>query len=279
MAERLVAAGYDVLGFDIDPGRLAAFARVGAVATSADEVAESATVILTSLPSAAALDAVVDAVVSVRTKPGRRTSRPLTLIELSTLSLETHEAARGRLEAVGAAMLDCPLSGTAIQAARGDLVVYASGDDAVLDDVADILATIGRAVHRVGSFGQGTRTKLVANLLVAVHIVAAAEALRLAGRVGLDLEATSLALMDGAGTSRMLEVRGPMMVARAFDPPSMSVRLFQKDVDLIESLAASSGSPVPEFRVAAEVFRRALAMGLGEQDTASVYDVLGPAEG
>ena len=123
----------------------------------------------------------------------------------------------------------------------------------------------------------GTRMKLVANLLVAIHIVSAAEALVLAGAAGLDLPRALEALTDGAGTSRMLEVRGPMMVNATYDPPSMSLQLFGKDEALIGALAASLKVPVPLFDDASRLLRRASDEGRAGHDTAAVYASLADA--
>jgi 3-hydroxyisobutyrate dehydrogenase-like beta-hydroxyacid dehydrogenase len=197
---------------------------------------------------------------------------------MSTLATDDKERARVVLEAAGVTMVDCPLSGTAVQAAAGDLVIYASGDDAALDRCDRVFTGMARRVYRLGPFGTGMTTKLVANLLVAVHIVAAAEALSLAQAAGLDLDRTLDALTGGAGTSRMLEVRGPMMVDRAFDSPSMTIRLFGKDEQLIRDLATELHVPVALFEDASRLLRRAEAEGHAEQDTSAVFTILAGLE-
>jgi 3-hydroxyisobutyrate dehydrogenase-like beta-hydroxyacid dehydrogenase len=173
-------------------------------------------------------------------------------------------------------MLDCPLSGTAVQAERGDIVVYASGDERALARARDVFSVIARSVHVLGPFGTGTKTKLVANLLVAVHIASAAEALLLAERSGLDLKSTLEAMTAGAGTSRMLEVRGPMMIEREFDRPSMTLALFQKDLSLIAEFAQSVGAPTPLLAIASEWYRTARESG-ELRDTAAVFEALASA--
>ena len=114
----------------------------------------------------------------------------------------------------------------------------------------------------------------MANLLVAVHNAAAAEALLLAQRSGLDLEATLRALTPGAGTSRMLEVRGPLMISGEYGDATMKVRTFRKDTDIIGQFAGTLGCPTPLFSIAAQLNLAALAQGHGEEDTASVFAVL-----
>ena len=270
IAANLVRKGSSVSGYDLDPARTTELEASGGIPrASVAGVAAQASVILTLLPSAGALDQVVTDLCIAGTD-GRGTER-LVVAEMSTLAEATKRAAHDRLAEAGITMLDCPVSGTAVQAAAGDLVVYASGDDTAIERCLPTFERLGRGVHRLGAFGMGTRTKLVANLLVAVHIVSAAEALALASAAGLDLERTLGALIDGAGTSRMLEVRGPMMARAEYDPPSMTLRLFQKDEDLIHAFAGSLGVAVPLFDEASRELRGASAAGHAEHDTAAVF--------
>lgn len=280
VARRLLAAGYPVVGFDVDPARVAALAAMGGTpASSVGAVARSAATILTLLPSAAALaDVAVQVAAASEGKgkgKGKGEGSTGTLVELSTLGLADRQAAQQVLAMAGVGMIDAALSGTAVQAARGDLVVYASGDAASLAACGPVLEAIGRSVHRLGAFGSATITKLIANHLVAVHIAAAAEALQLARRSGLDPAVTLAALVDGAGTSRMLEVRGPMMVDQAYEPASMRVALFMKDIDLIESLAQAVGTATPQFDAAAGLFRATFDDGERDRDTAVVHETVG----
>jgi 3-hydroxyisobutyrate dehydrogenase-like beta-hydroxyacid dehydrogenase len=272
VAEHLMRAGHEVVGFDVAADRVDELEGLGGQrGGSVEEVASRSRAVLTLLPSPAALADVCDRLVAAASvADGPRPD----VIELSTLGYETKVGARARLADVGISMLDGALSGTAVQAASGDLIVYVSGDRITMKRCRDVVATIGRAVHDLGAFGNATRTKLVANHLVSVHIAAAAEALLLAQRCGLDPAAVLGALTDGAGTSRMLEVRGPMMAATTYQPPSMRLELFLKDVALIESLGRGVGSPTPLFDVAARFFRGAVEEGRAREDTSAVYSWL-----
>jgi putative dehydrogenase len=268
IARNLVNAGLRVAGYDLERSRRDSFgAAGGTVFESVEALAVEAPVILTLLPSPWALEEVTGAI--GRGADGRR-DRPI-LAEMSTLSEAAKQRAHDTLESGGVPVRDCPLSGTAVQAATGDLVVYASGDDAAIDSCQPVFSRMARSVHRLGPFGTGTRTKLVANLLVAVHIVSAAEALLLARAAGLDLVRTLEALTDGAGSSRMLEVRGPMMAGASYDPPSMTLRLFAKDEGLIREFAAALSVPLPLFEDASRLLRRAAEEGRAEQDTSAVF--------
>ncbi|MCV2488845.1 NAD(P)-dependent oxidoreductase [Geodermatophilus sp. YIM 151500] len=271
MSGHLLAAGFPVLGFDVDAGRRAQHeARGGSVCASPAEVAAATDVVVTSLPSAAALLAVVDGEqgLAAGARPG------LVVVETSTLSPETKEEGRRRAAAFGATLLDCPMSGTGQQARDGDLIAYLSGDPEAKERALPVLVAFTRAQHDLGAFGQGTTMKLVANLLVAVHNVAAAEALLLAQRAGLDLDTVLAAVGDGAGGSRMLQVRGPLMAAGRFDEPTATVATMLKDNALIAGFAASVASPTPLFAASAVLYHAAVAQGRLGEDTACVYGVL-----
>jgi 3-hydroxyisobutyrate dehydrogenase-like beta-hydroxyacid dehydrogenase len=198
------------------------------------------------------------------------------LIETSTLSvadkLDLGERARER----GATLLDCPVSGTSEQAQSRDLIAYVSGDPEAKARALPVIAAFTRGQFDVGRLGDGTKVKLVANLLVAIHNVAAAEALALARGAGLDLTATLAAVADGAGSSRMLQVRGPRMIEEDYLPATMRVSLFQKDIHLIRDLQASLGLQAPLLEAAAGVYAEAEDLGFGDLDTASVFTVLKP---
>ncbi|MBI2188997.1 MAG: NAD(P)-dependent oxidoreductase [Acidobacteria bacterium] len=198
MAANLLKAGHRVIGYDVLPARRRAHARAGGIAAeSAREVAGRAAVIVCSLPSAAAL-AETAAALSDDAGAAR------IVIETSTLPIAVKDAARRRLGAARITLLDCPLSGTGAQARVKDLVVYASGSRAAYRRVGRVLDGFARAHYFVGPFGAGSKMKFVANLLVAIHNVAAAEALVLAMKGGLDPAITLKVLADGAGSSRML---------------------------------------------------------------------------
>jgi 3-hydroxyisobutyrate dehydrogenase-like beta-hydroxyacid dehydrogenase len=126
----------------------------------------------------------------------------------------------------------------------------------------------------VGEFGNGMRMKLVANLLVAIHNVSSAEAILMGARAGLDPATIVKVVADGAGGSRMLQVRGPMMVTRSWEDATMKVSTWQKDMALIQALLQATDTPAPLFAATQPIYNAAMAMGHGMDDTASVYDVL-----
>lgn len=269
VARHLAAAGRQVIGFDTDGARRDAVAESQIrIANSAGEVTTDADLLLTSLPSDNALTITVDAILDARPR------RDQVLVELSTLSLPCKVRAFDRLAAAGVAMLDTPISGTGAQAAAGDIVLYVSGDKHVAERCEPTFADFSRRAIYLGAFGSGTRMKFVANLLVAIHNVAAAEALSLGLRCGLDPTTLCDVLGAGAGQSRILEVRGPMMVRDAYRPATMKLDVWQKDMRLIEDFARQIGAATPLFDATAPLYRAAIASGYGEEDTAAVRLVL-----
>jgi len=272
LARHLLEAGYRVVGCDVEAEAVRAFqARGGSALPSAAAVADAADLVITSLPSVAAFEEVATGPAGLG---AGSSSRVRVVVETSTLPLEVKEAGRAFLALRSIEMIDCPISGTGAQMAVKDVAFYMSGEPVALASAQVVLAACSRAQFDLGAFGNGTKLKLVANHLVAIHNASAAEALVLAERGGIDPAVALEALMAGAGTSRMLEMRGSMMVDRHFTDATMKVRTFQKDVDIITEFARQARCPLPVFAAAAQLNLAALASGHGEDDTASVHAVI-----
>ncbi|HEX6414993.1 MAG TPA: NAD(P)-dependent oxidoreductase [Burkholderiales bacterium] len=262
MAANLLKAGFTVEGYDIAPKARAALKRIGGRPVASISRIK-APVVITSLPSAQALH---DVVAAFKTR--------CIVLETSTLPIEEKERARASLARKGITLLDCPLSGTGAQARAKDLVVFASGERGAFRKAAPFLPGFSRAHYYLGAFGNGSRMKFVANLLVAIHNVSTAEAFVLGMKAGLDPRTIYEVMANSAGASRMLQVRGPQMVANRYDEATISVRLFQKDMKIIGEFAQALGVPTPLFNAAAPLYNAAMAQGLSQADTASVCAVL-----
>jgi len=270
IAKNLSAAGWQVIGFDIAKERCAEAKATGVeIAKSAADVAAKATNILVSLPKPEALTATVEAIADA--KLPRRV-----IAELSTFSIQDKETAEATLRAAGHVMLDCPLSGTGAQARTKDLVVYASGDAQAIQGLMPVFADFSRQAHDLGAFGNGMKMKFVANLLVAIHNVASAEAMVLGIKAGLDPAQIFKLIQAGAGNSRVFELRAPMMVEDRYDGDNLTMRnsTWQKDMKVIGEYAASVGCPTPLFSASEPIYRAALSTGFADQDTAAVCAVL-----
>jgi L-threonate 2-dehydrogenase len=267
-AQNLKSAGWRVVGFDTDPARRRALARVGVeIAADAGDVARAAGTIILSLPSPRALAATADAIAKAGV-PRR------VVVEASTFTIEDKAAAEAVLRRAGHLLLDCPVSGTGAQAKTKDLVVYASGGTAEIEKLAPVFAAFTRGVHDVGAFGNGSRMKYVANLLVAIHNVASAEAMVLGMKAGLPPQLIYDLVNAGVGTSRVFALRGPMMVKDSYDQPTMKISVWQKDMDVIGSYARKIRVPTPMFDATKPIYLKALKTGHAAEDTAAVCAVL-----
>jgi L-threonate 2-dehydrogenase len=268
MSANLVAAGFVVRGYDVLASRRREFSRSGGQpARSVRDVATRASIVITSLPSSEALHEVATAVAGAR-HVGQ------IVVETSTLPIAVKLQARALFAAQGITLLDCPLSGTGAQARVKDLAVYASGPRTAYRRCIPIFEGFARRHYLLGAFGAGSRMKFVANLLVAIHNVSAAEALVLGMKAGLDPARMVEVLGDGAGSSRMLQIRGPMMARNDYSDAAMKVGVWQKDMRIITEFARELECPTPLFAATAAVYNAAMAQGFGDSDTASVCAVL-----
>jgi L-threonate 2-dehydrogenase len=268
IARNLVERGWKVIGYDIDATKRAELAAAGVViAGDVGRLARETEIIMTSLPSPAAAEEVARAI-AASGQPRR------IVVELSTLKIADKLRFEEILAKAGHIALDCPLSGTGAQARTRDLVVYASGDSAAISRCASVFADFAKQSADLGRYGNGSRMKFIANHLVAIHNVASAEALVLAERAGLDLKVVVEMVAPGAGGSRMFQMRAPMMVEGRYAPATMKVSTWKKDMAIIAEFADDVGCATPLFTLTQPVYTEAMAMGLGDQDTASVFEVL-----
>jgi putative dehydrogenase len=270
-ARHLLATDYAVSGYDIDAARRRELKRLGGMpAASVAVVSRANPVIITSLPSVQACEAVFFERGGIAHEAPRRTI----VIETSTMPLELKLALRDECATRGITVLDCPISGTGAQAAAKDTSVYASGDADAVQRCRGIFAGFARSTHYCGEYGNGSKLKFIANLLVTIHNVAAAEAIVLGRKSGLDARLLYDVIRDGAGTSRMFEVRGAKMIADDYSNASMAVGLYQKDIDIIGGFGAALHCPTPLFSASTQFYTAALAQGRERDDPAVVCAVL-----
>jgi L-threonate 2-dehydrogenase len=268
IARNLIERGWAVIGFDTEASRRSELELSGVtIVDGAGSIASRAALIMTSLPNADAANAVAAEIAGCG-PPAR------IVIELSTLTIADKLHFKAILEPAGHIALDCPLSGTGAQAVVRDLVVYASGDSAAIARCSGLFADFAKQSADLGDYGNGSRMKFVANHLVAIHNVASAEAMVLAERAGLDLNQVIEMVAPGAGGSRMFQMRAPMMAKRSYEPATMRISTWKKDMAIIAEFASDLGCETPLFTTTQPVYAQAMAMGLGNQDTAAVFEVL-----
>ncbi|MFT7475586.1 MAG: putative dehydrogenase [Verrucomicrobiales bacterium] len=265
MSSHIIAAGHDVHGFDTDPDKMSVFGGVGA--SSIAEVVEHSNIVLLSLPTPAALEAVTAEIIAAEPDG-------LIVVEMGTLSLEDKMAAQAKLATAGAIMLDAPVSGTGLQAADATLVVYCSGPTDGYERAQPFFDLLSQKSFDLGDFGNGSRMKFVANLLVAVHTLATAEAHGLGAAAGLDPQLVQEVISSGVGSSKIFDIRGPMVAADTYEPPSARLSIILKDIGIIADFARNTGAITPLLDAAIPLYERGKAEGIGDLDAAALRKLL-----
>jgi 3-hydroxyisobutyrate dehydrogenase-like beta-hydroxyacid dehydrogenase len=265
IARRIAAAGYEVVGFDVDPSR-------GGTASSGPDVARQAEVVLLSLPDSTVVEPVVRELAET-VEPGR------VVVDLSTSSpastVELHEL----LAARDVAFLDAGISGGAAGAEAGTLTVMVGGPAEALERVRPILATFSARIEHMGASGAGHTTKVLNNFLNGVSLAATAEAMVAARKAGLDLHRILDVLNHSTGVNFATLNRFPSIVDGDYLEGGLTGNLMLKDlrlyVELVERLGVRSlnaKGPVESFELAGE-------LGYGEQISNRVVDAIGDASG
>ena len=270
VASRLLSAGYAVAGYDTRPEQLSALAGQGLrAASSIADAAEGADAVFTVLPS---LDS-AEAVVTGKGGLVESAAKGTVVIQMSTISPDLCKRLASASESAGLPFLDAPISGTSAMVARGDCTILTGGDPEVERRCAPVLSAIAPKVVHMGPIGAAALAKLVTNMLVALNTVATAEALVLAAKGGLAPDAMLNLLSNSAASSRMLEIRGPLMVKGEY-PPQMKLDLFLKDIRLMLEDGDALGAPLPLTTAAQRLYAASADSDRAGQDLAVVITEL-----
>lgn len=277
MAEHLLKKQFSVVGYDIQSLQNNALDELGLKqAASPKDVAEQSDILITSLPSAAAVHAVIsgeDGVLQA-SKPGQ------ILIETSTLNLADKLEAHAQMAAGGMVLLDSPISGTPPMLADLQASLYESGDRSAYDKCVHVIEAFTGTNFYVGDAGDGSRMKFLANYLVAVHTAAAAECMVLGIKSGLDPALVHQVLQAGAGTSKMFELRGDHMVKSDYRESGGTIfNVLMKDAQIITEHAAAIKAPIDLFASARQRFNSAVALGYDHLDLSAVCKAVEAAAG
>jgi L-threonate 2-dehydrogenase len=272
IATNLIQQGFAVIGYRRSGSPELAEAG-GIVAASAAEVAAAADVLVSIVPDAQAVETVIHG------REGTlKALRPGTIhIEMSTIDVPRKARLRDEMQARGGDLLDCPISGSPGMVAPRLATTFASGDRDSVDRVTGVLDAISGPWVYTGPLGTGTQLKYIANLLLAVHTVAAAEAIALARRSGLDLELVQRTLDSSIASSAIWTQRGPLMAERRWSPAPGPVATLHPVLEQIEDHTIRTGLSASVFAAAKEVFDQALADGWGDLDIACVHDQIAGA--
>src|SRR5881628_2759179 len=270
VASRLLKGGFEVKGYDKRPEQVKALQTQGLkAASSIAEAAADADAVSTILPSLESVEAAVlgrDGL--VETAP-----RSATLIQMSTISPDLTRRLAKAAAAGGLGFLDAPMSGTSAMVERGDCSIFVAGDPRRAQTCQPIFDAIAKKTHYVGDVGMAALAKLATNLLVGLNTAALAEALVLGAKGGLDPAVLVEILRDSAAASKMLEVRGPLMVGRRFEP-QMKLDLFLKDFRLMLEEGQRLGVALPLTSLAQQLCTATAAAGRGGEDLAALIITL-----
>jgi 3-hydroxyisobutyrate dehydrogenase-like beta-hydroxyacid dehydrogenase len=274
MAARLLDAGYPVYGEQRHRAEAQGLVHDGLRwCDTPREVAGAADVVITSLPD----DGVLETVASGPDGILAGLAAGKVWVETSTVSPQASRELAGRVRALGAMMLDAPVSGSVPQVQTGTLAIMVGGDADAYARVEPILRALGTPTH-IGENGQGLALKLAINISLAVQMVAFAEGLLLAERAGIDRTLAVEVMMRSAIASPMLKARAPFVL----DPPGeawFDVRLMQKDLVLALDAARQLHVPLPSAAAADELLTMARALGYERRDLASLFEVLAQLAG
>ena len=270
VASRLLAGGFAVTGYDSRPDQHAALARRGLrPASSLKEAVTGAEAVFTILPS---LDAVEATVLGSGGLLGSLT-RSASIIQMSTISPTLTRRLGEAAATAGIGFLDTPMSGTSSMVERGDCTIFAGGDAALIERCEPVFAAIAKRTVHVGPIGSASLAKLATNLLVALNTAAVAEALVLGVKGGLAPQALLDILKDSAAASKMVDVRGPLMVEHRFEP-QMKLELFLKDFKLMLEEGQRLGVALPLTSLTQQICTAAVAGGHGGEDLAVLITTL-----
>jgi 3-hydroxyisobutyrate dehydrogenase-like beta-hydroxyacid dehydrogenase len=264
-ALNLLRAGFSVRGYDVRPNQQ--FEAAGGKSVPYCHDVASAPVIVQSLPSVAALASSVDSL-TVEPHAGQ------IVIELSSYPIAAKQAQADRLADYGIEMLDCEISGLAHQIASRSGVIFKAGNVATVDSVKPVFDAIAERHYYLGAFGAASKMKLIANTMVCVHNLMAAEALALGKQIGLDPEQMLEVLGNSAAGSMTFRNKGPLMVSRDFADGSGPFRHMFGYLSRTRDIANDAGSATPLLEAASKIFAIAEAEGRHDQDIAAIIEVV-----
>ena len=266
IAANLLEHGFTVIGYRrhmIDD-----FITMGGIpALSSQDVARRCDVVITCLAEDSALLEAVSGKHGLihGAHPG------LTVVDIGMLSIQAKEQARRSLEQVGAHMLDCPISGIPPQVLTRKTVLFASGERNMFETCMPVFEGFTSTIFYLGDFGAGTKMKCVANLLVSIHILAAAEAMILSTRAGLDPATVIQVIAPSVASSAQFVARAQMMVEHRYEPALSTIHQLQECIVVINELAKTVDCPTPLLDKVSQYYVDAISSELGEKDVSAIY--------
>ncbi|MFL2644843.1 MAG: NAD(P)-dependent oxidoreductase [Dehalococcoidia bacterium] len=267
MTKLLIEAGHTVYVNNRSQQKVRDMTELGAIPTSSmEEITQHTEVVMTCLPDVKTVEEIYlsESGLIANTKPGQ------ILIDHSTVGIKTTNLCADGATQAGASFLDAPISGGTERATNGTLTIMCGGDETSFAKVLPLLEILGQTVQHVGATGSGTAVKLVNQLLVGIHSLAAAEALLLGAKAGADPQQIFDLVNTGWGQSFMLARNSEVMISRQFEGDRAQLRVILKDLGLIKELAETVDSSIPLGDLTLKRFIEAAESGLDDLDPSAI---------
>ena len=270
MVRNLMKAGYSLTVYDIVATSIEEMATDGAKpASTAKEVAEKASVVITMVPDSADSEAAILGPNGVL----EGASKGAVIIDMSSIAPGTSQKIAAACEAKGVDFLDAPVSGGEPGAIAGTLAIMVGGKKAVFDPQLELLNAVGGSIVLCGDYGAGNTTKLANQIIVAANIEAVGEALTLAKKAGLDPNVVFEAIKGGLAGSTVLNAKAPMMIAGDFKP-GFRIRLHQKDLHNALLTGKELGVPLPVTSLVQQMLGALINDGKGDDDHSAIANFI-----
>lgn len=271
MSLRLLRAGHEVTVWNRSPDKTAFLEEEGArVAASVQELVTCSDFLMLCISDTQAVQEVISGPQGIS-----RYARPdQVLVDFSSIDpAVTVSLAKDLYQQCGTDWVDAPVSGGVAGAESGQLVVMAGGDEAVIDRLRPVLSAVSQRVTRMGPVGSGQVTKICNQMLVSCNVLVMAEVMALAEQAGVASDCIPAALAGGFADSLPLQLTGPRMASREFDPVKWHVKTLLKDLDMANALASGVSSSVPMTGLAAELMRQHASRGNRDRDPATLVEL------
>lgn len=271
MSLRLLQAGYDVTVWNRSSEKTQPLAQAGAkVAENVCDLVAQSDIIMLCISDTAAVESVVfsqSGLISC-------TNDQQTIIDFSSIDPEITKQIAEQLKSVtGATWIDAPVSGGVAGAEQGTLAIMAGGDRAAIDKVRPVLEHLSQRVTHMGPVGAGQVTKICNQMIVSCNVLVMAEVMALAEKAGVDASQLPVALKGGFADSIPLQLTGPRMASREFEPVKWHVKTLLKDLDMAKVLAKNMRSATPMAGLGAEIMRLHASQGHNDQDPSTLVNL------
>lgn len=270
MSCRLLAAGYSVSVWNRNPQKTHTPASQGAeVASSIAQLCNNVDIIMLCVSDTAAVQEIVSSCDGLL----ENLTAGKIVIDFSSIDPEATRELAVQVASKSCSWLDTPVSGGVAGAEQGTLAIMAGGDADVLDSVRPILQILSQSITRMGDVGAGQVTKICNQMIVSCNVLVMAEVMALAEKSGVDSRQIPQALKGGFADSTPLQLTGPRMAQRDYEPIKWHVKTLLKDLDMANTLAKNNLSAVPMAGLGAELMRQHASKGFNDSDPCTLIEM------